>query len=95
LRAYSDESSENCLQLTLKDYLELAAWAGREIRRDKKGHIPAYQSPILELLGMNSAPVMAYLKHEEKFFPVAIGPVSLIRQFASSLGRRFIKRVSF
>ena len=31
----------------LKDYLELVDWGGREIKRNKRGYIPASTPPIL------------------------------------------------
>jgi len=79
------------LPFTLKDYLELVDWAGREIKRGKRGYIPAFKPPILVRLNMHSSPVLDYLKHTEKFTPVALGAVSQLRRFAHSVGRRFVK----
>jgi len=40
---------------------------------------------------MDSTPVLDYLKRSDKFLPVALGPVSQLRLFAHSVGRKFIK----
>ena len=79
------------LPFMLKDYLELVDWAGREIKRNKRGYIPASKPPILVRLNMHSSPVLDYLKHTKKFTPVALGAVSQLRRFAHSVGRRFVK----
>jgi len=75
----------------LNDYLELVDWAGRGIIDGKKGCIPNHTPPVLNRLGMNAEPVLSYLSRMEKHPAVALGPVSKLRDFAHSLGRRFIK----
>ncbi len=79
------------LPFSLKDYLELVDWAGREIKRGKRGFIPTSTPPILERLNMQSSPVLDYLKRAEKVTPIAMGSVSHLRQFAHSVGQRFVK----
>jgi len=92
LRPFTGQSdTDTCLPYRLKDYLELVDWAGREIRCGKKGYIPATQPSILTRLGMESPPVLEYLKRSERFTPIAMGTVSQLRCFAHSVGRRFIK----
>jgi REP element-mobilizing transposase RayT len=91
LMAFSETGEDPTVPFTLKDYLELVDWAGREINSAKKGFISTAQPPILVRLNMNSAPVLNYLRRTEDYFPVALGPVSKLRCFAHSVGRRFIK----
>ncbi|HMB60867.1 MAG TPA: hypothetical protein VKN35_13220 [Xanthomonadales bacterium] len=79
------------IPFALKDYLELVDWAGREIIRGKRGFVPASTPPILERLSMRSSPVLDYLRRTEKITPVALGPLSQLRKFAHSVGRRFVK----
>jgi hypothetical protein len=91
LQPFTTNEKSTGLPFALKDYLELVDWAGREIKHSKRGRIPASAPPILVRLNMQSSPVLNYLKHTEKFTPVALGTVSQLRQFAHSMGRRFVK----
>ena len=91
LRPFAPNDEVAGLPFTLPDYLELVDWAGREIKRGKRGYIPANTPPILVRLNMQSSPVLGYLKHTEKHTPVALGAVSHLRRFAHSVGRRFVK----
>ncbi len=75
----------------LKDYLELVDWAGREIKLGKRGYIPANTPPLLARLGMDAAPVLDYLSRTEKQPFGVLGPVSLLRAFANSVGQCFVK----
>ncbi len=83
--------SEDGIPFKFKDYLELVDWAGRAIKTNKRGYIPSGMPPILTRLGMQATPVLAYLVKQEKHTPVALGPVSMLRAFAKSVGRQFIK----
>jgi putative transposase len=75
----------------LKDYLELVDWGGREIKQNKRGYIPVHTPPILTRLKMDAAPVLNYLGKADQPTFGALGPVSMLRAFASSVGRSFIK----
>ena len=79
------------IPLGLKDYLELVDWGGREIKHNKRGHIPASAPPILTRLKMDAAPVLNYLGKADQPTFGALGPVSMLRAFAASVGRSFIK----
>jgi REP element-mobilizing transposase RayT len=91
LQAFSTPDEATALPFTLIDYLEVVDWAGREIKQNKRGFIPESQPPILQRLNMRSAPMLDFLKHTERFSPVALGSVSQMRSFADSVGRHFIK----
>lgn len=91
LRPFIPNDEAAGLPFLLKDYVELVDWAGREIKLGKRGYIPASIPPILERLNMQSSPVLDYLKRTEKVTPVALGSMSHLRQFAHSVGRRFVK----
>ena len=90
LRPFEDKE-ENGIPFKLKDYLELVDWGGREVKRNKRGYIPASAPPILVRLKMNAAPVLDYLAKDDLPSFGALGPVSLLRAFAESVGRKFIK----
>ena len=79
------------LPFNLKDYLELVDWGGREIKRNKRGYIPASAPPILVRLNMNASPVIKYLAKDDLPSTGALGPVSMLRAFAASVGRKFVK----
>ncbi len=85
------EDGENTLPFNLKDYLELVDWGGREVKRNKRGYIPAAAPPILVRLQMNTSPVLKYLAKDDLPSPTALGPVSMLRVFAESVGRKFVK----
>jgi len=86
---------ENGIPLNLKDYLELVDWGGREIKRNKRGYIPASTPPILARLKMDASPVLDYFAKDDIPSLGALGPVSMLRAFAKSVGRKFIKGHSF
>ena len=90
LRPFND-NEEDGIPFNLKDYLELVDWGGREIKRNKRGYIPASAPPILVRLNMNASPVLKYLAKDDLSAPAALGPVSMLRAFAASVGRKFIK----
>ena len=89
------QQDENSIPINLKDYLELVDWGGREIKRNKRGYIPAHAPPILTRLKMDAAPVLDYLAKDDQPGFGALGPVSMLRAFATSVGRKFIKGHAF
>ena len=89
------ELNNDGLPCNLEDYLELVDWAGREIKCNKRGYIPANAPPILARLRMDTKPVLDYLSKDEIPAFGALGPVSMLRAFAKSVGRRFIKGHAF
>jgi hypothetical protein len=90
-----DETDEEAIPFSLKDYLELVDWGGREVKRNKRGYIPADSPHILARLRMDASPVLDYLTKSDRPSPNALGPVSMLRAFAKSVGRRFIKGHAF
>ena len=85
------DQAENGIPFKLKDYLDLVDWAGRAIKDNKRGYIPSTMPSILTRLGMQAPPVLDYLKKQEKHTSAALGPVSMLRAFAKSVGRQFVK----
>ena len=94
LRRFGNED-ENSIPFNLKDYLELVDWGGREVKRNKRGYIPANAPPILTRLNMDASPVLDYLARDDLPSFGALGPVSMLRAFAKSIGRKFIKGHAF
>ncbi len=92
LRPFTEQSDDNIgIPITLRDYLELVDWGGREIKHNKRGYIPAHAPPILIRLKMGGTPVLDYLSRADQPAFGALGPVSKLRLFAQSVGRSFIK----
>jgi len=85
------ERDENGIPFSLKDYLELVDWGGREIKHNKRGSIRSHTPPILARLQMDKAPVLDYLSRADQPTFGAVGPVSMLKAFAISVGRSFIK----
>jgi len=90
LAPFSDQGSD-AIPFNLKDYLELVDWGGREVHRNKRGYIPASAPPILMRLNMEASPVLNYLSKDDLPSTGALGPVSRLRSFAASVGRKFVK----
>jgi len=90
LLSFTDQS-EDGIPFTLKDYMDLVDWAGRAIKENKRGYIPSGMPPIVARLGMQATPVLEYLSKQEKHTSAALGPVSMLRAFAKSVGRHFVK----
>ena len=92
LRPFAEQANDDMgIPFSLNDYLELVDWAGREIKHNKKGYIPANTPLLLTRLHMDAAPVLNYLSRTEKQSITALGPVSLLRAFAHSVGQHFVK----
>jgi len=90
-----DQNVENAIPINPKEYLELVDWGGREIKRNKQGYIPSHTPPILTRLRMDAAPVVGYLAKDDLPGFGALGPVSMLKTFAKSVGRSFIKGHAF
>ena len=90
LAPFADQGGDG-IPFNLEDYLELVDWGGREVKRNKRGYISAKAPPILLRLKMDAAPVLDYLAKDDLPSFGALGPVSMLRAFAKSVGRRFVK----
>ena len=88
LRPFAEQDDDG-IPFSLKDYLELVDWGGREIKHNKRGYVPAHAPPILARLKMNAAPVLNYLGKADQPVFGALGPVSMLRTFALSVRTQF------
>jgi hypothetical protein len=61
-------------------------WGGREVKHAKRGYIPASVPPILLRLKMEASPVVDYFSNDNLPSFGALGPVSMLRFFAKSVG---------
>ena len=90
LAPFSDQGSDT-IPFNLIDYLELVDWGGREVKCNRRGYIPASVPPILVSLNMNASQVLKYLAKDDLPSSGVLGPVSMLRAFATSVGRKFVK----
>jgi hypothetical protein len=90
LRPFAEQDDDG-IPFELADYLDMVDWAGREIKRNKRGYIPVHTPPILTRLRMDPSPVLDYLGKADQPTFSALGPVSKLRLFAQSLGQSFVK----
>jgi len=79
------------LPIRFSDYLELVDWTGRAVLTGKRGAIPANVPPILERLGIRPDSYLKSIAEKPRIFVSAIGPVDALRQFAKSVGLKFIR----
>jgi REP element-mobilizing transposase RayT len=86
-----DPERDKGLPCNLEDYLELVDWGGRAVEQRKRGFSPAGAPRLLTRLRLDASPVLDYLGKSEPRTFGALGPVSRLRAFASSLGRSFVK----
>ena len=56
-------SNKGCLPMTLDAYLKLLDWTGRQIRKNKAGHIPEDCAPFLERLECSPEIWLDFVKH--------------------------------
>jgi hypothetical protein len=79
------------LPMTLDQYLELLDWTGRQVRRDKKGSIPADAPPILERLGVKPDDWCEVTTQFGDWYKYAAGTAERMNDHAKKIGRRPFK----
>jgi len=79
------------LPFTLKDYLQLLDWTGRQIRQGKRGHIDAAQPPILERLQIDQGAWQGMMRSRGNRFGRALGPLDHLRVHAITLAQSWIR----
>jgi REP element-mobilizing transposase RayT len=82
------------LPMSLRDYLRLLDWTGRQIRQDKRGAIPADLKPILERLHVVGEAWVDQVKHFGRWFRRAVGRASTLSTAAAQRGNRWLQGVS-
>lgn len=95
LKSPAQQPHRNAISFTTEDYLELVDWAGRAIRENKRGAIPAAFPPILRHLQLDPDHYVRHLRKGGRAHHVAaIGKVVRLREAAERLGRRFLKGIN-
>jgi hypothetical protein len=83
------QDDKPCLSFNLLDYLELIDWAGRAIRDDKVGAIPAHLAPILDRLNINGDLWLDTVKNYNKHYYNVVGTQEAIQDFSRALNRKW------
>ncbi len=81
------------LSLTLEAYLKLVDWTGRQVRRDKRGAIPAELAPILERLQVAGETWVESVIHFGRWFHRAVGRAARMKAAAERAGKRWFAGV--
>lgn len=82
-------SDKGFLSMSLKDYLKLLDWTGRQGRADKRGKIPAGLASILQRLGIESEMWCDLVWNFKRYFGRSAGSPSSLRDDAARGGRRW------
>lgn len=83
-------SDLGCLPMSLERYLQLLDWTGRQVRRDKRGAIPAELAPILERLEVEEALWVDTVQHFGNIFRNVAGRSSALAKQAAQTGRKWL-----
>lgn len=85
-------SDKGFLPMTVRQYLELLDWTGRQVR-DGKGQIPEHLAPIMGRLGIVTEQWAATIESLDGWFPRALGRAAAVTQAAAEAGRRWFRGV--
>jgi len=90
----STPDRQGILQITPEEYFDLVDKSGRMLRSGKRGVIDPRLSPILLRLGANSDRWHETITNFDSRFYLASGLLSNLRNFASQIGRHWLKGVT-
>ncbi len=76
--------------MALSQYLKLLDWTGRQLRRGKRGSIPADLAPILERVAIDGSHWQETVKNFGRTFHRAAGRVESLVAKAASAGVRWL-----
>jgi hypothetical protein len=82
-------SDRGFLSISLKDYLALLDWTGRQGKPDKRGKIPSGLASILQRLGIESSMWCDLVWNFKKYFGSTAGRPESLRADAERGGRRW------
>ena len=84
-------SDQGLLPLELDDYLQLLDWTGRQLRRGKRGAIPATLAPILDRLAVREEAWLEVVEGLDDWFCHVLGSARELARAAAELGRRHLQ----
>lgn len=83
-------SRKGFLSMSLTSYLRLLDWTGRELKSNKRGHIPAELTPILERLGLDAIQWCRLVEDYGRIFKRAAGRGCRLAEEAKRRGKRWM-----
>ena len=86
-------SSQSFLAMSLEDYLRLLDWTGRQVRRDKRGTIPASLAPILQRLHVRGGTWVESVLHFGRWFHRAVGRTERLAEEAARAGKHWLQGI--
>jgi putative transposase len=89
--APQSETQRASIPMRYEDYLLLVDGAGRALRPDKRGAIPANMAPILERLGMGPTDWVREMKYYGRWYYRAVGSLDALQGYAEHLGQNWLK----
>ena len=84
-------SSQSFLPVSLEDYLRLLDWTGRQVRRQKRGTIPASLAPILDRLHVGGEGWVEGVLNFGRWFHRAVGRTQRLAEEAARAGRHWFQ----
>ena len=90
-RNWRRASSQSFLALRFRDYLRLLDWTGRQLRRGKRGAIPARLAPILDRLAISGPQWLQTVASFGRSFHRAVGHVTRLGEAAARAGRHWLQ----
>lgn len=84
-------SDKGFLSMSLRDYLELLDWTGRQGRPDKRGTIPDGIASILQRIGIESSMWCDLVWNFKRYFGRSAGRPSSLRDDAQRSGHRWCR----
>ena len=87
LLAFGDSNSQTNICFSLVDYLDMVDWTGRQIRKDKKGHISFEVPSIVQQLNVSTERWLELSQRFERIFAGFAGKAEKMYFHANKLGQ--------
>jgi len=94
ISAISNPTSSKKLPMTLKSYIELVEWTGKNIIHPKKAAMPKNIASCLQNLNLQQNHWLKQLESFEQDYCHVIGPLALIKEKAQQLKKATMKGMS-
>ncbi|MGB0596092.1 MAG: hypothetical protein ACPGLY_05350 [Rubripirellula sp.] len=83
-------SRKGFLSISLRAYLDLIDWTGRQIRKGKVGKIPDHLAPILARIGLVPADWCVLIRNFDTKFKRAVGSRANLKREAIRVGKQWL-----